>query len=1107
MAILQTPEATELANLRKRIAELEAKGIDCIRENERELLKICNSAAGINDLIYPLTHFFQKLAACETVGVRLHKGDDSPYYGTCGFPKAFAETERSLCTSNWSGIPLRDSDGTPIPECMCSNIICNRFDPTLPFFTANGSFWTNSTTDLLASSIEADRQAHPLKLCNSEGFESVALIPLRIQEKISGLFQFSDHQKNRFSLQLILQLEELISYVSLILDKRLTDENLRQSEQLLNMTQHLTKSGGWSWNVANQTMTWTKETYHIHEHEPDTSTSKSPDLIDLSLACYTPEDRPKILAAFRRCAESGEPYDLEFPFNTHKGRRLWIRTTAEAVWQNGRIVKVIGNIVDITERKQSELRLRENEQALQAILNASPESIFLMATDGTVIAANDALADRLKIPNETLIGSNLYTYLPPELAASRRQHLQNAIDSGKPYYFVDRRGNSIIEHHIFPIVEETGQIKRLAIFGMDCTDCERKNEHLRIYHDIVSSTPDGIAFLDKNYRYVIVNDAYEGFSGVNREKFIGLTVAEYLGNEVFEMYVKPHFDRCLRGETVSYQEWFDYPTLGRRFMDIRYYPYIDTHKRIAGVVAASRDITRRQKDTDLLAARLRLSEASAQLNFDELLVSCLDEAENLTDSRIGFLHLYDEDTESILLQAWSSATTSTFCMTEGKGLHYNFESAGVWADCIRQRKVIVHNDYAGLPHKKGLPAGHATVTREMVVPVLRNGRIMAILGLGNKIGEYDEKDIELAMNIANLTWDIILRKQAEDALHESENKFRTLATLAPVGIYLTSPEGQCQYANNRWCEMAGMTQEEALGKGWIAGLHPDDRGMVFDAWQRMVQSEAHWGLEYRFLTPKGTTTWVYGLASPQRDDTGRIIRYIGINTDITDKKATEHSLKASLAEKEVLLREVHHRVKNNMAAIIGLFDLQRQIMHDQGARDVMAELSSRVRAMSLVHEKLYRSDSLAHIDFQDYLKSLISHLRTSFGSPFIRCEISSLGVEMPLDLAVPCGMIISELVTNALKYAFPLADSKTADRVDCILVCMCHDQETYTLSVADNGIGLPPGFDLQSARTLGLTLVRMLGEHQLGGRYEIDQRDGIRFTLTFTTRNGRKEYE
>jgi two-component sensor histidine kinase len=158
--------------------------------------------------------------------------------------------------------------------------------------------------------------------------------------------------------------------------------------------------------------------------------------------------------------------------------------------------------------------------------------------------------------------------------------------------------------------------------------------------------------------------------------------------------------------------------------------------------------------------------------------------------------------------------------------------------------------------------------------------------------------------------------------------------------------------------------------------------------------------------------------------------------------------------------------------------------------------------MNLVHEKLYRSDSLASIDFHEYLHSLISHLRTSFGTARIRCDIAAEGVRMPLDLAVPCGMIINELVTNALKYAFP-EDRPQPEDVDCrIHVALCRDNDTCTLSVTDNGIGLPADFDWSTAKTVGLLLVRMLGQHQLGGRYEVDRRHGTSFTLTFKPRNG-----
>ncbi len=112
-----------------------------------------------------------------------------------------------------------------------------------------------------------------------------------------------------------------------------------------------------------------------------------------------------------------------------------------------------------------------------------------------------------------------------------------------------------------------------------------------------------------------------------------------------------------------------------------------------------------------------------------------------------------------------------------------------------------------------MPDGHAPVVRELVVPVFRNERIVAIFAVGNKALEYSDKDIELVSNLGDLVWDIVLRKQAEESLKESEEQFRTLASLAPVGIYITSPEGQCRYANPRWCEMAGLTQAEALGTG------------------------------------------------------------------------------------------------------------------------------------------------------------------------------------------------------------------------------------------------------------------------------------------------------
>jgi two-component sensor histidine kinase len=162
--------------------------------------------------------------------------------------------------------------------------------------------------------------------------------------------------------------------------------------------------------------------------------------------------------------------------------------------------------------------------------------------------------------------------------------------------------------------------------------------------------------------------------------------------------------------------------------------------------------------------------------------------------------------------------------------------------------------------------------------------------------------------------------------------------------------------------------------------------------------------------------------------------------------------------------------------------------------------------MSTVHEKLYRSESLSKIDFQDYLKSFISHLRTSFRTTGdIVNTTDAAGIELSLDLAVPCGLIVNELVTNSMKYAFPEGKPGDQRESECkIIVSMKDEDGRYTLSVGDNGRGLPVDLDWRETRSLGLRLVRMLGEHQLGGTVDLDNTFGAHFTIQFDTLPGEK---
>ena len=216
-------------------------------------------------------------------------------------------------------------------------------------------------------------------------------------------------------------------------------------------------------------------------------------------------------------------------------------------------------------------------------------------------------------------------------------------------------------------------------------------------------------------------------------------------------------------------------------------------------------------------------------------------------------------------------------------------------------------------------------------------------------------------------------------------------------------------------------------------------------------------------------------------------------------RESEGALRTLLAEKEILIKEVHHRVKNNLAVIMGLLDLQGQkLIADEAARCAMVDLSARIRSMSLVHEQLYQSRDFSRIDFQGYLEALNAYLRSSYHcSCDIHFSVAAVGIEMGLDIAVPCGLLISELVTNAIKYAFP-ADRPRSETIGYeIAVSMECDGAAYMLTVADNGVGLPADLDWTNTKTLGLQMVKMLGEHQLQGRIELDCTSGTKFRLRF----------
>jgi two-component sensor histidine kinase len=214
--------------------------------------------------------------------------------------------------------------------------------------------------------------------------------------------------------------------------------------------------------------------------------------------------------------------------------------------------------------------------------------------------------------------------------------------------------------------------------------------------------------------------------------------------------------------------------------------------------------------------------------------------------------------------------------------------------------------------------------------------------------------------------------------------------------------------------------------------------------------------------------------------------------ELVERERTTEVVQSSLREKEMLLKEVHHRVKNNMQVISSLLNLQGKQIKDEQARLIFQESQNRVKSMALIHESLYQADDLSHIDFAEYLRKLVNHISRSYQmqTEAIKMKVNVGDIALGVDTAVPCGLIINELITNSLKYAFP------AGTAGEILIDLSASDGGYKLTLSDNGIGLPKELDIENANTLGLKLVRTLTE-QLRGQLSHSNGCGTKFEITF----------
>ncbi|WP_341530807.1 PAS domain S-box protein [Nostoc sp. UHCC 0302] len=368
--------------------------------------------------------------------------------------------------------------------------------------------------------------------------------------------------------------------------------------------------------------------------------------------------------------------------------------------------------------------------------------------------------------------------------------------------------------------------------------------------------------------------------------------------------------------------------------------------------------------------------------------------------------------------------------------------------------------------------------------------------------KVEQRTAQLTIINESLQAEITERQRIEKALRESEQQFRAAFHQAAVGIAHVAINGRWLLVNQRLCDILGYTSQEMQLRSFQDITYPDDLDTDLKYVEQVLAGSIQtYSIEKRYFRKDNSIVWTNLTVSLIREPSGEPKYFISVIEDISERQAalgerkrSEEQIQASLIEKEVLLKEIYHRVKNNLQVISSLLNLQSEYIKDKRDLEIFQQSQQRIASMALIHEKLYQSHDLARINFSEYIQDLVSSLFTSYevdeDAISLRINIAD-HILLGLDTAIPCSLIVHELVSNSLKYAFPAGRNG-----EIKIEFRENNDNTFTLIVADNGIGLPCNYNFNDTASLGWQLVDAL-TNQLVGNLNILDAVGVVFHITF----------
>lgn len=787
---------------------------------------------------------------------------------------------------------------------------------------------------------------------------------------------------------------------------------------------------------------------------------------------YTPLGKGDMLNEyFNRCLQ-GEVIRFEESFIFPNGYIVLTENVFNQVFdENGQLLGISYRSIDITDRKNAEDQVRKSEEKYKFLFENSALGILTSDVNGQIMEVNSTLVKILGSPSaETTKQFNLLT-LPTIVESGFSKVFLDCmehkvhIQTEKAYTTV--YGKKLRLHvNASPMLDVTNNVIGFYAIIEDITDKIQAIEKINVieekYQEIFEYSNDFIYTTDINGNFFSLNPYVETQMGYSIADLKNKNISEILSAESVKTSLKNALQIIRKGENqINYELEFLNRIGEVVFFDVSSYTKFEDGKPIK-IFNIARDITYKKKAEQELREKdekyKELFESTNDIiytmDFEGNFTSVNPMAEKLLG--LKFEKLANKNMSLFLTPESSQRARENIY----KKLNERKENTTYEVDFIANNKNITFEINSLLRFKNGKP--------------------------------YE---------VFGIARDVTYRKIADKQLRESEEKYRLLIENIKDVIYSYDESGDITYVSPNAIQLFGYSSSELIGRNIMELVYKDDRELAMADFIETLENKEGKSTFCRVVKKNGEVVHIEENGKVITDSNNNIVLITGIIRDITERKLSEQQIKDALFEKDVLLREIHHRVKNNLQVIISLINIQMLDIHDKIILQKFKELQERIRTMSLVHEDLYMSENLACIEFSGYVQKLSSNLLVSYGAEKNTItEIAISNIELDIDTAIPCGMIINELISNSLKYAYPNDNErfKAKNFKQKITIEFVNDHKFCTLLVKDNGIGLPVEFDSLQSTSLGLRLVNILVHDQLNGIVEMKNNNGAEFIITFT---------